>query len=352
MSLPTWKHGGVIGTTSSESTAGPAGLTSVRTPRQLDWYEKCRIPGALRPLGRFGLVPMATSLPQFIKIAQAIARNADHNGICGWRGQANAEWRVESGAARRVQKPWLEHFGRDREIVQEVLEKLGAKTAREAIAGSPGSSQHADAVRGYERLMLNQARVNGFGHHDGRRLSDLELLANLQHHGAATNLLDVTKNLLVALWMASSEPEFDNKPGVVIAFGQSALWTTDDATAQLPLLEWMRLPGAGTRTTKYWIPSKLNLRIVAQSGFFVLSPIVDEPWGALDLRGTVIWDTEETAHIDDPDCYFIGVSRRLKEEMRDAQKYGLFPYAQNTIYPDLPGFADYHSARRDVPFFA
>lgn len=352
MSLQTWKHGGVNGTTSSDSTARPADPTPVRSRRQLDWYEKCRIPGALRPLGDFGSVPMATSLPQFIKIAQAIARNADHNGICGWRGQANAEWKVQSGAARRVQRPWLEHFGRDREIVHEVLEKLGAKTPREAIAGSTGSKQHADAVLAYERLLLNQARVNGFGHHDGRRLSDLELLANLQHHGAATSLLDVTKNLLVALWMAASEPEHDNKPGVVIAFGQSALRTTDDENAQCPLLKWMQLPGAGARKAKYWIPSKLNLRIVAQSGFFVLSPIVDEPWGTVDLRGTVVWDTDETAGIEDPDCYFIGVSRKLKKEMRDAQKYGLFPYAQNTIYPDLPGFADSHSARRDIPFFA
>ncbi len=97
------------------------------------------------------------------------------------------------------------------------------------------------------------------------------------------------------------------------------------------------------RRAGYWIPSKLNLRIVAQSGFFLLSPIANQPWGGtVNLRGTRVWETEL---IDDPDCYFIGVAPELKAEMRDAQKYGLLPYAENTIYPDLSGFAAYHGGR-------
>ncbi len=341
-----WKHDGVNTATTSNETSE---VTNLKI-RELDWYERRSIPGDRQLLGSFGHVPMATSIPEFIRIAQVIAKEADHNGICGWRGQADCEWVVQSGAARRVQGPWLEHFGRDYETVQDMLRLFGVKAARDAVVLMQGSAQHEEMVCEYERLLLNEARVNGFGHQDGRHLSDLELLANLQHHGAATRLLDITKNLFVALWMAttSQDPDLDNQPGVVIAFGQAPLRTISAEFAQKKsLTEVMNSMREENRRAGYWIPSKLNLRIVAQSGFFLLSPIANQPWGTVNLRGTRVWETEL---IDDPDCYFIGVAPELKAEMRDAQKYGLLPYAENTIYPDLSGFAAYHGAMRPLPY--
>lgn len=323
------------------ATPGP----TARATRDLDWYEKCEIPGDRTQLGGFGHVPMATSIPEFIQIAQKIARKADLNGICGWRGQAHADWRVQSGAARRVQEPWLPHSGRDYESVQKVLELLGAKDTGEAVATTPGTPQHELIVQQYERLLLNEARVNGFDYQDGRQLSELEILANLQHHGAATSLLDITKNVLVALWMASSE--YETESGIVIAFGQATLSTISAESARKPYRELMQSMKDENRRAGYWIPSKLNLRIVAQSGFFLLSPIADQPWGTVNLRGTCLW---EDAPIGDPECYFIGVTPELKSEMRTAQTLGLLPYAENTIYPDLAGFAAYHGASRPVPY--
>ena len=42
----------------------------------------------------------------------------------------------------------------------------------------------------------------GIGLEDGNQISDLELLATLQHHGSATGLIDFTWNPIVALWFA------------------------------------------------------------------------------------------------------------------------------------------------------
>ncbi|MGU3587369.1 FRG domain-containing protein [Rhodococcus sp. C26F] len=343
--LQMWKHGKVnIATTSTETSC-----VANRKTKELDWYEQQGVPGDRDLLGPFGHVPVATSIPEFIRIAQVIAKEADHNGICGWRGQVNCEWYVQSGAARRVQGPWLEHFGRDYESVQDMLRTFGVPNARDVVA-ERGSSMHGGMVHDYERLLLNEGRVNGFGYQDGRRLSDLELLASLQHHGAATSLLDITKNVLVALWMAttSQDPSLDNQPGVVVAFGQAPLRTISAEFAEnKALVEIMKSMRGENRRAGYWIPSKLNLRIVAQSGFFLLSPIVNQPWGTVNLRGTIVWEDE---NIEDPDCYFIGVSPELKKEMRNAQKYGLLPYAENTIYPDLSGFAAYHGSGRPLPY--
>ena len=48
--------------------------------------------------------------------------------------------------------------------------------------------------------MIKNARLQGHGEKDGQRFSDLELLAELQHYGAATCLIDFTYSAQVALW--------------------------------------------------------------------------------------------------------------------------------------------------------
>ena len=50
--------------------------------------------------------------------------------------------------------------------------------------------------------MLEKARHLGHDLKNGQRLSALELLAELQHFGAATCLIDFTRNPLFALWIA------------------------------------------------------------------------------------------------------------------------------------------------------
>ena len=55
----------------------------------------------------------------------------------------------------------------------------------------------------YNRVALVEpARRHGFASNNGVTLGDLEILAKLQHLGAATCLLDFTRNALVGLWMA------------------------------------------------------------------------------------------------------------------------------------------------------
>ncbi|MCR8998507.1 FRG domain-containing protein [Rahnella perminowiae] len=48
-------------------------------------------------------------------------------------------------------------------------------------------------MRDYERDLLLNAWHQGYGYENGRKLTDFELLAKLQHHGAATRLIDVSK---------------------------------------------------------------------------------------------------------------------------------------------------------------
>ena len=64
--------------------------------------------------------------------------------------------------------------------------------------------------------LIEPARTQGFGIEDGRSISDLQLLAKLQHFGAATGLLDFTWDPLIAIWFAChNAPDADGKVYVV-----------------------------------------------------------------------------------------------------------------------------------------
>ena len=104
-----------------------------------------------------------------------------------YRGLADADWEVESSAYRRIRKS----VGISSEMVPMVT------------------------FLNYIDQILDDAGLQRFRERQDRGLSDLELLADLQHYGAATCLIDFTTNALVALWFACYEEP--GQAGKVIA---------------------------------------------------------------------------------------------------------------------------------------
>ena len=103
-------------------------------------------------------------------------------GTYAFRGQGNGHWPLHSAATRRLRK----HRG-------------------EGVQNSPEfPSLYLDY---HNSTLITPARTQGLGIELGRELSDLQLLAKLQHLRAATGLLDFSWNPLVGLWFASEEPE-------------------------------------------------------------------------------------------------------------------------------------------------
>ena len=114
-------------------------------------------------------------------------------GVYAYRGQANSNWPLHSGATRRTINEGGDEIQLDRRFPQMYI------------------SYHRDTL-------LEPARTQGFGIEEGRSISDLQLLAKLQHFGAATGLLDFTWDPLIALWFAcgnAPEGSVDGKVYVV-----------------------------------------------------------------------------------------------------------------------------------------
>ena len=116
-------------------------------------------------------------------------------GKCAFRGQADSTWKLHSTATRRL----IRYFMNDENITK--------------------ATHFSQIYLAYHRgELLEPARTNGFGTDDGQDVSDLQLLAKLQHLGAATGLIDFTWDPLVALWFAC---ERDDRDGQVLVLDLS-----------------------------------------------------------------------------------------------------------------------------------
>ena len=114
--------------------------------------------------------------------------------VLAFRGQENAGWPLASSAERR-----LEASSVDQERVTKGL------------------------FIEYHQNLLTRCKLKNYHQREGKPLDELELLADLQHHGAATCLIDFTRNALVALWFACEKLDADGKVFVVNTANETAL---------------------------------------------------------------------------------------------------------------------------------
>ena len=203
-------------------------------------------------------------------------------GFLLFRGLADTTWEVSASAYRRI------------------------KTL-------PDEAPSPSVFQNYIKRLLDDVSLRGFREQQGKRYSDLELLAELQHNGAATCLIDFTTNSLIALWFACQE-----KPGQT---GKVVAMPTDNIELfsivsyqdlENPIEEFLH---KNNKLWK-WTPSHLSNRIVTQQSVFVFG------------QGKIEQAHYEEVKID-------GVS---KEEIRNElqERFGI---TEQHLFSDFTGFA-------------
>ena len=252
-------------------------------------------------------------------------------GNYAYRGQKNADWEVESGAFRR----------------------LNEEPNPQAKKTTP-SKEKEDFISYHEKELLEPARMDGYGDGEDRPLYDLELLAKLQHHGAATCLIDFTRNFLVAMWFAC-QPHKEKekgkgeckeiwKDGKIFILNTSdeinflsleeedlkkevrsilKFQTRDKATS--PKEETTLLLSMLKSSWWHWSPQGLLQRILKQDSLFI--------FGQTKIEDTLLQEIE--------------IKHERKDKIiEELERLGI---TERTLFKDLPGFAESHDHNKSLP---
>ena len=162
---------------------------------------------------------------------------AQQGGLLLYRGLPDADWEVESSAYRRI--------GKSRDMSSETVPAV--------------------TFQSYIDHLLDEAGLRGFRERRDRSLSDLELLAELQHFGAATCLIDFTTHSLIALWFACHKEAGKASKVVALATDDPEKFSSINyEDSKKPIKEFLNRGKLWK-----WEPSGLNNRIVAQQSVFV-----------------------------------------------------------------------------------
>jgi hypothetical protein len=247
-----------------------------------------------------------------------------------WRGQANSDYGIEPAIHTRIR-------GVDAPVTDEKVGKYVAK-------------------------LMETARAARLDHHEGVALPDLALLAMLQHHGAATPLLDVSLDPIVALYMAVVSPNSDDdeKDGVVFAIKRpkAEIAAFDSRTfAEV----YATLP---TDSVRFYSSPDVSERLRIQRGHFILGKHSDADTrctiplsvDARPLANSWIWKRMEkrgnsgTVQPATTDVAAFRVTGKFKTQIRQwlEARSGLtrdFVYPTTWHQPHLDRFAASHGRR-------
>ena len=220
------------------------------------------------------------TVADFLQVLNNTQRYLNDRHFFLYRGHANYTWKLASSAYRRLS-----------------VNRKGIKLA---------------VLLDYIKKLLSTARMRGLIEEGGKKFSDLELLAQLQHYGAATCFIDFTKNPLIALWFACQSSKKQDGQVIIIPTADT------DKFSEVTLKEFDKNIDFFFRDNKLWkwTPQYHLNRIVAQNSVFVFG------------KNSI-----------DTDLYKINIAGRSKQDILTTLKnrYGI---DESYLFSDFAGFAN------------
>jgi len=151
------------------------------------------------------------------------------------------------------------------------------------------------------RLLINDAREARLDVHEGVRLPDIALLALLQHHGAATPLLDVSLDPLVGLYMAVEGPDGvkTDEDGVLLALKRPLMEVPSFTTASFEDVYGQLMK---SKKVAFYTSPPVSNRLLIQRGAFLLSSVSNHAMTSMNLNmdthgGSASWLSTFLEHV-------------------------------------------------------
>ena len=179
-----------------------------------------------------------------------------NDGTYVFRGVPNEEYGIQASAYRRVPE-------------------------NEQNSGDKGFPTFVEI----NMALIREARLRGYDQKDGRTLSDLEILANLQHFKAATCLIDFTYSAQVALWFAcgqdSKTPDATNGKVFAVRMDVDRFIEIEPDSLTEPLPYFL---DSDEPQLYHWQPRQQNNRILAQQSIFFFGHYEFEEYAACVIQ--------------------------------------------------------------------
>ena len=224
-----------------------------------------------------------------------------------YRGQSDEKWEITSSAYRRLNKP------------------------------------HSNELLDYNIELVKRARR--YPKELKETTADINILAELQHHGAATSLIDFTKSALIALWFACQDKKTNGKVFCldIGSFGEFLEVSENEEKENLENILTLEFredkssdkssdnvsrsgnrSGEGGKIAK-WEPPITDNRILKQDSFFIFNKT-----GKLDGFAKILIICKEN-------------KTDILNELEQISNF-----SEETIFPDFYGFSQNNSA--DKPY--
>ena len=213
---------------------------------------------------------------------------------------------------------WAAQFNDGQYLFRGVKKETYGMAASASRRLPPEYRNNPSRLLKINKRLIEDARGRGHDQKDGRILSDLELLAELQHFGAATCLIDFTRSTLVALWFAceSGTKEENDANGKVFAVSRGVRLRTVKPDLIKKDLDWFFEPDEKNQSQLFqWEPKLQNNRIIAQHSVFVFGgakvEIESECKILADSKFSIMKSLNEVSDISEASTYpdFFGFAR-------------------------------------------
>ncbi|MYB66794.1 tetratricopeptide repeat protein [Candidatus Poribacteria bacterium] len=177
--------------------------------------------------------------------------------------------------------------------------------------------------------LIRAARQRGYDRKDGREWSDLDILVELQHYGAATCLIDFSYSAQIALWFACRQEQKKEKNGGLI--NSDNLLPGKVSVIQLKRSKFTEITpdfmkGDVEKTIDYFLKESKNSRLYYLKPMFQNNRIISQQ--SVLLFGNYELEADEECFIEG------GFKDEILTELERTSGY-----TEDRLFPDFEGFA-------------